>query len=620
MKSNFILYVTILTSILVLSCKEKPVPPVISTTPISAISTTAAVSGGNVTDDGGAPVSSRGICWNTSDSPVITNNKTTDSEGSGSFTSNLTQLIPSTTYFVRAYATNSSGTSYGSSVSFKTLGDKPASTAVNATSVLTTSATLNGTVNPNSLTTTVTFEYGLTTSYGGTAAAAQSPLSADANGNITATLTGLTPGTIYHFRVKAENSLGITYSGDITFTTLGQLPSVTTLTATNIQLTSVTLNATINPNYLSTNAVFQWGIAPSYGNMISFAQNPLTGSTPVNVSAELTGLTPGTTYHYNIRGDNNIGISGGNDITFKTLGGAPIAVTPAVSNLQMITATLKGFVNPNYFNTAVSFEYGTTLSYGSIINVSQGSLTGSSSTPVSADISGLTQGTIYHLRIKATNELGTTLSEDMTFTTLAPITDIDGNVYGILTIGTQVWMAENLKTTKYRNGDAIPNITDSLIWNHLSTGAYCDYDNTPSNSIIYGKLYNWYTVDDPRNLCPSGWHAPKGTEWTTLLDFLEWNNITGGKLKETGLAHWNYPNTGANNESGFTALPGGLRAPYGFIHIINTGVWWAARDYWWNDSTGPLSIYLWYNRSDFGPIFTSIKGKNDGESVRCLKD
>jgi hypothetical protein len=359
MKSNFILYVTILTSILVLSCKEKPVPPVVSTTTATAITTTTAVSGGNVTDDGGSSIISRGICWNTSDNPVITNNKTSESAGSGSFTSNLAQLIPSTTYFVRAYATNSAGTSYGSSVSFKTLGDKPASTSTNATSILTTSATLNGTVNPNSLATTVTFEYGLTTSYGGTASAAQSPLSADAIGNVTIALTGLAPGTTYHFRVKAENSLGITFSSDMTFTTLGLVPTVLVQAATNLKTKTVTLNGSVNPNYLSSTINIEWGTTTAYGNLITPSQSPLTGSTAIIVTTELSGLTAGESYHFRIKSTNELGTSYSDDMTFTTLDIEWITSTsfPGVARCLPLSFTYngKGFygLGRNSINPAV---------------------------------------------------------------------------------------------------------------------------------------------------------------------------------------------------------------------------------------------------------------------------
>ena len=153
----------------------------------------------------------------------------------------------------------------------------------------------------------------------------------------------------------------------------------------------------------------------------------------------------------------------------------------------------------------------------------------------------------------------------------ATVTDIDGNVYHTVTIGTQTWMVENLKTTRYRNGEAIPNITDNASWAALITCAYCDYNNIPSNSITYGKLYNWYAVNDSRNIAPMGWHVSTDAEWTTLTTFLGGTSIAGGKLKENGTIHWNSPNVGATNETGFSALPGGYRLNSGFYGAGDSG-------------------------------------------------
>ena len=158
------------------------------------------------------------------------------------------------------------------------------------------------------------------------------------------------------------------------------------------------------------------------------------------------------------------------------------------------------------------------------------------------------------------------------------VTDINGNVYNIVTIGTQTWMAENLKTTKYNDGTAIPNVTVDATWAALTTGAYSDYSNTPANSTTYGRLYNWYVVDNNpatkvasnggKNVCPTSWHVPTDAEWTILTTYLGGESIAGGKLKETGTAHWNSPNTGATNETGFTTLPSGLRYYDGSYFLI----------------------------------------------------
>jgi uncharacterized protein (TIGR02145 family) len=196
------------------------------------------------------------------------------------------------------------------------------------------------------------------------------------------------------------------------------------------------------------------------------------------------------------------------------------------------------------------------------------------------------------------------------------VTDIDGNLYQTVTIGSQIWMKENLKTTTYRDGTPIPLVTDATDWYHLNSGAYCDYDNTTSNSGIYGRLYNWYAVHSG-NLCPVGWHVPTEADWVTLESFLTDLNLGGGKLKETGTAHWQTPNEGATNETGFTALPGGYRSSTGsYYSITYNGYWWSA-----TESTNDTS-YATYRYLDFAlsAINANEDYKVDGLSVRCIKD
>lgn len=298
--------------------QKKPVPPAIETKGVTEISTNTAVSGGDITNEGGAPLASKGVCWNTSVDPVIEDNKTIETGGSASFISIISQLSPKTTYYIRAYATNVAGTGYGKSVSFTTLGDKPGSNGENTSGIQLYSATLNGSVNPNSLSTTVTFEWGTTTDYGNTIASAQSPITGNIPVNVTADLFGLTPGTTYHFRIKAENSLGITYSNDMTFKTLGDAPSATILNANNIRVRSSVINGSVNPNYLSSTAIFEWGTTTSYGNTVTAIQSPVTGNTPVNISADLSGLLPGTTYYVRIKAENSIGTTYSSSISFAT--------------------------------------------------------------------------------------------------------------------------------------------------------------------------------------------------------------------------------------------------------------------------------------------------------------
>ena len=195
------------------------------------------------------------------------------------------------------------------------------------------------------------------------------------------------------------------------------------------------------------------------------------------------------------------------------------------------------------------------------------------------------------------------------------IIEFEGTLYHSLKIGEQYWMAENLTTTHYRNGDAIQNVQSDSAWAIMTTGAYCDYENLVSNSAIYGRLYNWYSVKDSRSICPSGWHVPSNDEWFTLTNLLGGDEVAAGKLKEAGTAHWDIPNEGATNETGFTALPGGYRDTDGsFSDIGFSGDWWSATEL----IPGVAWERLLYYRSP--GVYTHGNAIRDGFSVRCIWD
>jgi uncharacterized protein (TIGR02145 family) len=233
-----------------------------------------------------------------------------------------------------------------------------------------------------------------------------------------------------------------------------------------------------------------------------------------------------------------------------------------------------------------------------------------------ANMTGLTAGTIYYLRAYAINSAGTAYGNEVSFTTQG-VTDVDGNVYNTVTIGTQTWMKENLKTTHYRNGDPIPNVTDNAAWITLTTGAYSNYNNDAANVATYGRLYNWYAVNDARNIAPAGWHVPTDGELNALVNYLGGVSIAGGKLKEAGTTHWASPNTGATNSSGFTALPGGFRLSTGgfFGYITQNGYIWSSTEY---NAAGAWLGGVSYN-SNGVESGTSVF-KYSGISVRCIKD
>jgi uncharacterized protein (TIGR02145 family) len=196
------------------------------------------------------------------------------------------------------------------------------------------------------------------------------------------------------------------------------------------------------------------------------------------------------------------------------------------------------------------------------------------------------------------------------------VTDIDGNIYQTIKIGTQVWMAANLKVTRYRNGDAIPNVTVNTTWGSLSYGAYCNYNNDTSNTETYGCLYNWYSITDSRNIAPEGWHVPSDGEWQTLVDYLGGDAVGGGKMKEAGTSHWASPNLDATNESGFTALPGGYRYDGNgvFGHMGYDASFWSSSD--------GRDGCAWYRNLGFGisGVYRYGNFKQGGLSVRCVMD
>lgn len=198
--------------------------------------------------------------------------------------------------------------------------------------------------------------------------------------------------------------------------------------------------------------------------------------------------------------------------------------------------------------------------------------------------------------------------------TYGTMTDQDGNVYKTIQIGTQTWMAENLKASHYRNGEPIALVTDSTAWSALSTGAACWYNNDSATyNCPYGKLYNWYAVTDARSVCPTGWHVSTDAEWTVLKDNLAGPAVAGGKMKSTGTSYWLSPNTDADNSSGFSGLPGGAR-----FKEVKPFFWVRDMGFWWRyDAVDAIYSVL---SSGNGYMDKDSGDKLNGYSVRCLKD
>lgn len=253
-------------------------------------------------------------------------------------------------------------------------------------------------------------------------------------------------------------------------------------------------------------------------------------------------------------------------------------------------------------------------------------------------LQGLSIATTYYVKAYAIKNGTVYYGNELSFKTLSiglpsagigTVTDIDGNVYNTITYGTQVWMVDNLKTTKFRDGTSIENMTDNAPWAYNSTTttpAYCDYNNTPANSDVYGRLYNLFAMKDSRGIAPAGWHVPNMSEWTTLFNYLGGAGIAGGRMKEAGNTHWLYPNTGADNSSGFTALGTGDRAWTSngsfCCQLSRASLWSSSSSYTSGSSGANLNvIYLNYNSASHSMTLGSIGGgQNFGFAIRCIKD
>lgn len=241
----------------------------------------------------------------------------------------------------------------------------------------------------------------------------------------------------------------------------------------------------------------------------------------------------------------------------------------------------------------------------------------SNSTTYSGVIRPLKALTTYYIRAYAMTESSVFYGNMIQITTLNNtfVDPRDGRNYKMITIGTQTWMAENLNTIKYNDGTDIPQVTNPSSWNYIETPAYCWYENNQELfGETYGPLYNWYVVNTGK-LCPLGWHVPSDSEWTTLVNYCGGDQIAGNKLKEIKNFHWSYPNTGADNESGFTALPGGFRDYNGdFITVNLLGYWWCSSE------GGDWCAWYRYMHKDFPNVFRLNGNKQYGLSVRCIKD
>jgi uncharacterized protein (TIGR02145 family) len=397
------------------------------------------------------------------------------------------------------------------------------------------------------------------------------------------------------------------------------IPSVTTVTVNLIQQTNAYSGGQITSD--GGEHVSRLGVCWSTAEDPDINDNKTEDTLGLGgFISHITGLTPKTMYYVKAYASNSEGTGYGNQVSFTTDDVAlPTLTTTSLKSLSMTSAASGGYITNDggIPVTARGVCWNTT---GSPTIVDSFTSNGEGKGVFTSILTGLTLNEIYHVRAYATNSLGTSYGDEVEFTQVEPVLDQDGNAYRVVTIGTQTWFGENLKTTTFNDGTAIPNITNGAEWSIISTPAHCWYnDNEATFKEPYGALYNFHAVNTGK-LCPAGWHVPVADEYTAMMVYLGGLNIAGGKLKESGTSHWASPNLDATNESGFTALPGGAR----FNTTSQGGVFsdLGFFGYFWTSTSVENSITAYSFDMGFNQksVIKSVYSKTDGGSVRCIKD
>ena len=588
--------------------------PELLTNEITSITSSSSKSGGMIVEDQGLSVLNKGVCWSKNPNPTISDNKTNDGSGSSAFTSSLTDLDPNTTYYVRAYATNINGTGYGNELIFITQIDIPE---------LSTSSVLDIEEDKVACGGENIFDGGSEILSKGLCWSVHSnptiqdnfELCGEGDSDFVCDILNLNSNTTYYIRAFATNEEGTGYGNELSFKTLTGTPTIETLQIVSLEAFDVRLEGNIinDGGFLITERGVCWGKFP----------NPtLSGNKVINgngiglFSIEISNLDPNSLYYARAYAINSQGVFFGDEISFTTKKSIPIVETKPIEGIAPKSAISGGVVVND--GGADILSRGICWSQTPNPTVSDNNAPNSFGTNNYISVlSGLVPSTTYYARAFATNSEGVGYGEQLMFQTVSSqivsnpylnpnltygeVSDIDGNVYPTIQIGSYIWMAENLKTTRYNDGSEI-------LYIHL-----LDYDNDSINGIIYGKLYSQSAVNSGK-LCPTGWRIPTTEEWDYLSRNFDGFKSTG--IADSGTGLWNSPNIGGTNETGFTGLPGGLHGTI-FYNIGDQGSWWSSTQTssssTKNDRFSLSKNLEYFIKSSGGNIFHEA-------SCRCIKD
>ncbi|MFN8211151.1 MAG: fibrobacter succinogenes major paralogous domain-containing protein [Bacteroidales bacterium] len=428
----------------------------------------------------------------------------------------------------------------------------------------------------------------------------------------------LLKNTPYYFRAYLTSNSKTIYGETRQFTTLDTgIPQLATTEASDVTLSTAKSGGTIISDGGETITRKGLCISKSAGSDITNALDTTVNLTQGNSwTDEISGLEQGTKYYVKSYAVNLLGTAYGNELEFTTR--FPLnAVSGDATSVDTVSAVLNGTVTPDNTACTVTFEWGPTNSYGHTVNATVSPVNGKTPVSVNATLAALDKGSVYHYRVKIENANNSFTGDDISFSTKLP--DADKNIYSVIEIGTQVWMKENLRTSKFNDKTAIPEVNSGTDWSTMTSPGFCYYNNDATTyKNTYGALYNWYAVNTGK-LCPVGWHVSGENDFSVLFSTVG-GYSAGGNLKTTGTLEestglWKSPNSGATNSSGFSVLPAGIRMYSGdFTYLSEIAWFWLTND---SNLAAAFSRNLVFDNT---ACTLGTTDKHFGFSIRCVKD